>query len=206
MVHYTVTAKIIERDARGYPTGGIAYSLTSNTGKAYEVHTPHGGHDWQVAILAKRADGGRAWRWFKGVEKGIARALVDAVQAHQEKVQQETAKAIAQMIVVTPSSMFADQKNADQVLACFLTCAVRMGRDAAQTMRTGSVWAPAMACYRASGLSMDDQDIRQCFVQGFIDQIENDHPRGVRVTNSGWIACRDDTGLGRVIIGVGLIA
>lgn len=73
---YTLQTSDAARNCHGYETGRRIYSIQSDKGMLYEVYSEGNGCPWEVATLAKRADGGRAWRWAKDTSKGIAADVI----------------------------------------------------------------------------------------------------------------------------------
>ena len=112
MQAFTITNKTAERDHNGRPTGRTSYSVTGSNGATYEAYAPHGGLPWEVATLAKRADGGRAWRWAKDVTTGVASLIV----AHIES-----------SFLPSVQPVTAETFTETNALICFRACAAPRG-------------------------------------------------------------------------------
>lgn len=184
MKTFTITNKTAERDHNGRPTGRTAYSVTGSNGATYEAYAPHGGFPWEVATLAKRAGGGRAWRWAKDVTKGVASLIV----AHIES-----------SILPSVQPVNAETFTETNAMVCFRACAAAVAITMGETLkRSGAQFMTANQAFNASGFAPELRDI---FIAGYLIGA----PDGVFVTDDGKVT-NEQCARVACIVGVGLIA
>lgn len=184
MKTFTITNKTAERDHNGRPTGRTSYSVTGSNGATYEAYAPHGGLPWEVATLAKRADGGRAWRWAKDVTKGVASLIV----AHIES-----------SILPSVQPVNVETFTETNAMVCFRACAAAVAITMGENLkRTGAHFMTANQAFNASGFAPDLQDV---FTSGYLigapKRVFVTHDCKVTTEQCPHVAC---------VVGVGLIA
>lgn len=181
------------------------YDVQSVKGVQYEVRNVQFGTArlWEVATLIRRPDGGRAWRWAKDVSTGYAAAVVQACVTHDERVQQETAKALAQMSVVKAQPINAETFPHDNAFACFLACAIQTANRMALGQVAGAMFKPASRAFEERGLH---DELRSIFIQTYVSAMEGMHPRGVPVDACQGNIAEENNPMAVRVIGVGLIA
>jgi len=103
-----------------------------------------------------------------------------------------------------PSPMFQDTDPSGKVTACFVACAITLGREAATQNKPGNPFKTADGAFKASGLEF----CRDMFVAGFLMHMREVYPSGVPVCrDSGFVLVDGVKHVNAVrVVGVGLIA
>lgn len=136
--------------------GRAVYSLEGDNGTSYVAYAPRGGLGWEVATLVKLAKGGRAWRWAKNLDSGIAAQVIEAARANGFRLKEE--KRVASLARLQDACRVAVEKN--NALACAAVVASVSNPDTAMPSRLAPYVQPTRVLksenWRALGYSIHE--------------------------------------------------